>query len=63
MDLVIGSYPRHSERWGKFVLNNRLKPCDANSHTIYYTIRMENTIFAMEKLVDGNIIIICICCT
>ena len=26
MDLVIGSYPRHSERWGKFVLNNRLKP-------------------------------------
>lgn len=21
MDLVIGSYPRHSERWGKFVLN------------------------------------------
>ena len=56
MDLVIGSYPRHSERWGKFVLNNRLKPQMLSAYNILEHNQDGKYDICYGEIADGNII-------
>lgn len=56
MDLVIGSYPRHSERWGKFVLNNRLKPQMLSAYNILEHNQDRKYDICYGEIADGNII-------
>lgn len=56
IELSKAMYPRHSERWGKFVLNNRLTRNILSSHSILEHNQDAKYDVCCGEIADGNII-------
>jgi hypothetical protein len=55
VDLSIASYPRHSEKWGRFVLNNRLTPEMLNAYSIIEHNQDAKFDVCCGEIADGSI--------
>ncbi len=55
IDLSTVSYPRHSECWGRFVLNNRLKPDILSAYNITEHNQDARYDVCIGEIADGNI--------
>lgn len=56
VELVTASYPRHSERWGRFVLNNRLTPEILDAYHILDHNQDGKYDVCYGEIADGNIV-------
>lgn len=55
IELAIGAYPRHSEKWGRFVLNNRLTPNILSTYNIAEHNQDGKYDVCYGEIADGNI--------
>lgn len=56
VELSTASYPRHSERWGRFVLNNRLTSDILSTYSIIEHNQDAKYDVCCGEIADGNII-------
>lgn len=55
VELSIGAFPRHSEKWGWFVLNNRLTPDILSTYNIVEHNQDGKYDVCYGEIADGNI--------